>query len=735
MSNSVIRGTSLRRWLLVFAIPLAVLSALAIVAHDLLYVGPMLWHIRQPASIQGGIEALFLMLVLVAAAGLRWRWLVIASLFVAALYLRRHNAELTLFAGVFYIEAMYAIGCLVRARLGASTTTLESGLIAVVTGASAWLLLIAALSLLSLATPTTLAWILAVAGATAILIWRKPATVALFSAVRLQAGVERTAAALLVGWIVVLAARSANVIGYDTVWYTGQGDRLLAPGGSIFEFLALVSPVHYFPKLWETLLLPLTALDQLRPQVGLCIAFAALLLAAIWLIAQRIGLPRPWRWWLLWILATLAAIANSTLSLKNDIACAFFLAMMCVQLFAWLDRRSLNALCYAAACAALACSTKLTAIPYVGVAVLFVLGDLLLWRNRLPHAAVLSSTTDAESAASARFVALLAAVVAAAFVARTWLLAGVPTIGPDAILAVWHAIGWRISEPAGTLQWTSPQVWSEVPRLLHDWLLAPSTMRTMPVSWTGNIWLVLALLGAAAAALGFRRAEPHSSRWNKALLPAMALTGLALAVAWRYHSRGSDGNYFILPVALATCLGLSAIASRVHDDHALRTALAVALLATGLTHAIHSFISAGWSPPGTRTFDVVLDQSPWQPGKWRNDTLRRIGLTGIASHLEGRPASERGIAFGKDDQQGHVMLPIAMEEIRSIGFSRPEYLRDGASLISFMHTWNIDHLLLPPDDSSAPEIASYRDAVVAVGWSSMTDDGGILYSRPVTKPR
>ncbi len=730
MNDSVHRGASVRRWLLVIAIPLIVLLGLGIVARDLVYVGPLLWHITQPAAIQGGLEALLLTALLVLSAVYRRRWLATASLIGILLFLRRHNAELALLAGVFHLEAMYAFGCLIRARSGTATTTLEAGLIAIVAGICFWLLLTAALSLVGLATPAILLWTLVVAGTAAIVAWRKPACLALYAALKPQSNGERAVAALLAGWLIVLAARTANVIGYDTIWYIGQGDRLLSPNGSIFEFLALVSPVHYFPKLWETLLLPLTALDQLRPQAGLGIAFCGLLLAAVWLVARKIGLPRSWRWWLLWILATLAAIANSALSLKNDIACAFFLALMCVQLFAWFDRRSTSALLYAAACAALACSTKLTAIPYVGIAVIVVLGDVLFRGLRPPGRTDSGTTSSTERVSTATVVALLAGLVAIVFLVRTWLLTGVPTIGPDAVLAVWNAIGWNIAEPAGTLQWTRPQVWSEVPALLHDWLFAPSAMRTMPVSWTGNIWLSLALLGAAAGLLGFRRSAMPSPRLNRGLALALALTGLALAVAWRYHSRGSDGNYFILAVALATCLGLLAIASRIHGDRALRISLAAALLATGLLHATHSFISAAWAPPGTRTFDAVFHQSPWQPGKWRNDGMRRDDLARIAEYLETRPPHERGIGFGRDDQQGHVMLPIAMEEIRNIGYSRPEYTRDGESLMRFMDTWKIDHLLLPPDDASSAIVAGYRRAVVDAGWQSMVDDGGILYTRP-----
>lgn len=717
-------------WLLAIAVPVTVVAALAVVARDLLFVKGMKWHLGQPGAVEGGIEALLLLALLAAAAWRSSRWLSIAAALAVVAYLRRHNAELTLLAGLFCIEALHAFGGLIRARCGARTKSVEGSLMAVLTGVAIWVVIVALLSMLTLATPQNLAALMLLAGTAAIALRRDTLSLQLWRTLKQWPASHRAMAALLCGWLLVLFARTANVVAHDTVWYLGQGDRLLAPAGSIFQSLSLVAPVHYFPKLWEVLLLPLTALEQLRPQTGLGIAILGLLLLAIWQLAARIGVAQRWRWWLLWILATLPALANTALTLKSDTLCALFMAVMCLQVFNWFQYRSPGALALALAAAALACSTKLTAIPYVGMTFIMILVHAVLRRP----ADVPRGDADAGSTLDATRVAVvttaLALLAALALLLRTWMLTGVPTIGPDALLSVWNALGMHIAEPAGTLDWTRPQDWSDVPALLHDWLFAPSTMPKMPIGWTGNIWAALAIFAVLAALL---RRKPAATAdavpFARPLLLVLALTGLTLAVVWRYHSRGSDGNYFILPVVLATVLAMNAFTSRLDGDARTRRALGATLLLVGLVHATHSFISAGWSPPGTRPLDMVFTQSPLEPGAWRERILQGAGLGAIAAALDGRPAGERGIGFDPANSQRHVALPIAMEEIRNIGYSRPEYTRDGAALLAYMDAWDIRHVLLPNTDEP-PRVGDYRRTLLAAGWHSRADDGGTLYSRP-----
>lgn len=703
------------------------LLAMFAVASDLLGPGPLDWHLAQPATVEGGAEALFLLALLSACAACGRSWCAGVAVFAGIVYLRRHNAELSLLAGAFFVEALLAWGILVRrSTSGTREPPADAWPAFLLLGMAAWLVTSLLLSLIGLATPPVLAGTLLIAG-TAALAWNRvpPISVQVARAMLARPPAERAVFALLVGWFLVLAARSGNVVAHDALWYLGQGDRLLAPNGSVFEALALVSPVHYFPKLWETFLLPLTVFDQLRVQASLAIAMLAVFMALAWRLAARMQMPVPWRLWLVWMLATLPAIANTALSLKTDLACAVMLAVMCIGLADWMRDGRKDHLLFALGAAALACSSKLTAIPYVAAALVFAIG--LGLRSAGPARAIERAGSTITPAGV--LAAVLCGVVALGFLLRTWWLAGVPTIGPDPLMAIWHQLGLHLREPAGTLDWTKPQRWSDVPALIHDWLLAPSSMPKIRIGWTGNAWALFAAVAFFGWVLGIRPRHPRSRRWHVRIALLMALTGLVLAVAWRYHSRGSDGNYFLFPVTMAMCLAVGAVAARVQGMYWSPRTLALAAFLFGSFHATQSFITTAWSPPGTRTLDLDLGRSPFQPGVWRREELQRAGLSKVEESLRGRPRAERAVSSLAT--QVPVLLPVRMEALHSIGYSRPEYTEDATALFDFMRRFEIRHLLLEPE--SIGKDAHLHAAAKAAGWSALTDEGGVLYSDPVVR--
>lgn len=707
------------------------LLAMAVVAHDQLMVGPLKWHLERDTTRQGGIEAM-LLAGLMAFAAWRWgssaRWPWMIALAGLLLYLRRHSAEMVLLVGLFYVEAMLAGGTLLQRRLVGSDDVSGSLITAGLLGLGSWMLLSLLLSATHLGYPAVLAGLLLVGGGMAIFLRRRElASVRLLSYVTQRPAGERVAYALLAWWMLVLGARSTNVVGYDSVWYIAQGDRVLAPGGSIFESLGLVSAVHYFPKLWEMLLLPLTAFNDIRMQAALGIAALAVLLALLWKVARRLHLPQLPAAWMLLMLATLAALSNSAANLKADVTAGCLLVAMCLQLHDWARHRRLSALCFAVAAAALAVSTKLIAIPYVGVAVLLVLaGEAWHWRSNAPRALLAPDPT-----LRAALVTLgICAVVALLFLLRTWMLAGVPTVGPDPLMAIWKALGMHLKEPVGTLRWTWPQEWAQLPQLFREWLFAPSAMPKIQIEWTGNMWAVFAALALGLALLRPRTVLPVAAdAAGRALYLAMALAGLLLAVAWKYHSRGSDGNYFLFPVALATCLATAALWRRLVDLPRTRHVMIVVMLLFSFFHATQSFITTAWSTPGTRTWDLDFARAPVQPGKWRRERLDGAGLAVVAEHLAARPRTERGLSYGLE--QTPVLLPLRMESMESISYSS-QYMVDEASLLDYMRRFDIQYVLLANEtpDNARLQIGRVRTAVLAEGWQALPDEGGTLYSAP-----
>jgi hypothetical protein len=236
----------------------------------------------------------------------------------------------------------------------------------------------------------------------------------------------------------------------------------------------------------------------------------------------------------------------------------------------------------------------LTAIPFMGVLVLGMLAQTLRSHRHEPECHAPNTRVSA--------YAFAGTLIVAGFVtARTWLLTGMPTIGPDVLFHLWSALGLHLRDPVGTLEWTWPQDWPGLPGLLVDWLFRPQTMPHIVITWPGNFWLWFAALAIAASLAGRGIARRERPVWP---LVAMAATAFVLATAIGYRERGGDGNYFLAGLVPGILLAANAAFARSEDS--TRRAMLACLPAFALFQATYSFVSAGWTP-GTRAFDVVLE--------------------------------------------------------------------------------------------------------------------------------
>ncbi|HEU4665252.1 MAG TPA: hypothetical protein VFS55_14585, partial [Dokdonella sp.] len=521
-------------------IPLATLACLLatafvmVPAWQLIGPGPFKWHIAQPAYWQGGLEGLVLVALTASAFALSSRSALLLATAALALFLRRHAVDVPLLIDVLYLEIVVGTGMAVRRLCGApGARETADYLHAFVLGFVAWSMLAWTASAFAFGSIRELRALTLALGLVASFGRTPPLLVFLWRSLRTQPRAASAWSGALVAWMAVLYARTNVVFGYDSLWYGLRGEYVLDPGHSVFEPLGLVSPVHYFPKLHEVFLLPVSALGDSSVISGMSIWVLVLVLLACARIAARIGLDPAARMPVLALVATLPALTATAIEPKPDALALLFALVAADAALAFTRTRSLSDLCWVVAGAALACMAKLTAIPYVGMLALGC--GWLAWRAR-PLAEGGNTTSDA------RFAAAGALVVTAFVTARTWLLTGMPTVGPDPLFRAWSALGLRLREPVGTLEWTSPQDWSTVPGLLVDWLFRPQTMPHIVIAWVGNVWFWFMLLAAMGMLAGRRARHEGTAAWP---LYALVGTGAALALAIRYQVRGSDGNYFL----------------------------------------------------------------------------------------------------------------------------------------------------------------------------------------------
>ncbi|MEZ5465315.1 MAG: hypothetical protein R3F22_08890 [Lysobacteraceae bacterium] len=669
-------------------IVLAIAASLAVFLN-LILVGPMSWHFQQPAAVQGGIEVALLLSLLAffASRDGKWRWLGIGLLL--ALYLRRHHVDLPVFITLLVAEGLVGAGALADRR--STSTGAWAGIRRLVLGLCLWLAVLLILHAGGLATPKLSLALLLLLGLVMPLLRRRSAVVA--SGLRAFAArppLERACWALLAGWFAVLMARSNHVIGFDTLWYLIRGEYVLAPNGSFFEPLGLVSAVHYFPKLWELLLLPWSAARDLSFAVGFNLVLLTGGLLAVALLLRQLGLRQSLLPLALLAIATLPAIASTALLLKTDIAAWMFCMVALAAAARWFQRGGTEPLIWGFCGIGLACCAKLTPLPYMGMVVLIVLAVALM-RHRAGQDTKLP-VSSASVGSSSWLLLGLTLCIGLSILWRTLLTSGLPTIGPDPLVAIWNLLGMHLRPPAGSLQWLWPQDWSDAPWLLPEALFAPNELSKIRIGWTGNFWLLCGLL-----ALLWRATDGSGKQWNRALrmtLWVVALTGLMLFLGWKYHSRGSDGNYFIVAVSAACCLGLAA-ASRAATTAARRQGLIALLLICSGWQAALGFVSAGWSPPGTRGFDLDFGRTVLDSKKTFAQKRASAGLEPVYRALKGLPDDTRVIGVG-DSVDVHL-LPLRVEALEAILFSRPEYLQSADAVRGFLSTACIAYVVVGDD--------------------------------------
>lgn len=660
------------------------------VAWQLIVPGPFDWAVRQAAAWQGGIEAALLIVGLALSQRLASpRWRAVASLMLALFYARRHAIDAPLVVCVLYLEITLALGAAVLRASGAALPRCsEDYLRSFVLGLAAWSVVAWTSCALGYGTPVALRTLTLLLLPAAIWARSRPLTVHLLQRSRTAPLRERMLLAALAGWLLVLFARTNSAFSFDGLWYGLRPQYVLSADGSPFASLGLVSPVHYFPKLYEVYLLPLSGLDA-SIVCGMTILLLVLLALAAARLLARLGVERlPAQIALASLVLTLPAIANPAIEPKPDLICALFLLLACLFGGDALRRRDAAALAWALAAMLLAVSSKLVAVPYLG---LLVIAAIIAWW-RLPPGPTAPAATWRPSIA-----ALMLSAAAAAFVAsRTWLLAGLPTIGPDPLFAIWKMLGFDLREPAGTLTWAFAQDWADVPVLVVDWLLRPDRLDHIAISWTGNVWLWLPL----AALLLRPRAVPSDADTgvHRILLAGLVVAGIVIATGWRYHTRGSDGNYFISALVPAMALGTAFAWRQLYHTRAARRLLFAGTLGFAAFQGIYAFLSASWTP-GTREFDLVLDRSPLDSRRLFQDVVAHEGLTDLAEYLRVQPGVARVVGCAPFDAAAR--LPVRFEDFPTIALSRPEYVSSLASAVQYMRRFGIPYLLLPKPRSGA----------------------------------
>jgi hypothetical protein len=679
----------LERWpsyVLALLIAAGTIAFIGILIDQLVDKGPFGWHLARPRTWQGGLEVLALAALLAIVAGVvrskAWRLVLLVA--IGELYLRRHYVDLPMLVDVLYVEAMIGAGAFAARLCGVPRATGMHGYLrCAIAGIVLWSLGAWTLSAFGFGSVQALrAWTLLLA-IPAILARQTPLTLHVWRRFATLGGAERAIVAAIGAWFLCLAARTNLVSGFDAWWYGLRGEYALVATGSVFKSLELVAPVNYYPKLWELVLIPVSGLHDTSIIEGLSIAILALTALACDEILKPIVTGSRTRLLLVALVVTVPAIANSALSPKPDLLLAWALLFACIEAATFAREGRASAFAWTITGFALAFASKLSAPPYI--VAIFAALVAFWWRNGRPRG------IDAATERRFAFAIAAGALVVSGFVtARTWLLAGVPLIGPEPLLHLFAEFGLTLKPPVGLLLGGPPLDWRDLPALVVDQLFRPQVLGHMVISWIGNVWLYLFALALAAKLLVRKSADETHERVPPVLIVVL-LTGLALLLFYRNLERGGDGNYFVLPIAIAIAVGGHAALQSLPSGMPSRLLLATLPLFV-IFQAAYSFVSAGWAT-GTRAFDLDLSRSVRD---LRHDNARLFkadGIAYIADYLRAVPGTARAVGYVED--RSAFRLPATFETLNFYEYWRPEPLASAGTFLAYLAAHGIDYLVMP----------------------------------------
>jgi hypothetical protein len=669
-------------------------------------------HVRNPSFAEGGIELLVLSLLLAACLRLiRDRRLAFgAAAALCVLYLQAHQALLPAAAVLLLFEILVQMGAAASSlfRPAPSAVSLQDSLDCWMIGLVLWAACAILASLLGVGGIAHLRVLALSLGALAFLWSRREPFIATVSRRVLRASpLEQTLALLLVVLLLIQFAKAAVVVDYDSNWYGLRPEQVLFGERSIFADLRLAHFVHFYSgKLLEVLAAPVSGLGEFAFILSVGAGVLAVGMVAFYRFAREAGGTASESLLLTCLAASIPGVSNMASTAKGDLLGAVLGAVAAIHLWRAVKARQLWLALPAMVALILILLTRSTGYLYVP---LLLLGSALAWGCALLAGAARSKDTAPEDRrASVRLwvpVALLAAADAAAFSARTYLATGMPTM--PILSSLWTSVGMHRRYPASALTW-EPALAARFERpseLLHLWyqiFFDPSGLMHVLISWPGNCGLLLLVLGALSL-LVKRPSWREPALWLL-VLPACAGSLLYVSIGVFPHPAG-DGNYYILPAALAAVAGGVVLLQQTKQLAPLAAGICAACILAQLPITLVSHWS--WHP-GTAPFSFdLLRTLPGARGEWQ-EKLVEAGFGPLQAYARMHASISCGgvTRLSPNDSTEMIarQLPCRFEDFEQLLAAYPGLFESDEAVVRFLRWKELDLLVLP--DKQVPVFES-----------------------------
>jgi hypothetical protein len=640
------------------------------------------------------------------------RVFVLTWLLTTFLYLRLHHVLIPALCALIYLEIVVMIGHAFLRLVGLPKREREPGALeAFVAGTIAWVSAALFVSFIGVGSIEELRILTIILAAASLPAWRLRQTLSFGWINGLFCGNYQRRASLSFLALLILAqhAKTNNSPGADSLWYGLRPERVLFGENSFYDNLGLVHPVHYYPKLLEVFLAPLSDLGDYSFILCGNVMLFSLLLFVVYRFALSVSLSSKLALITTCVLGSIPGAANMASSAKPDVASWLFMSL--AAYFLWMSLRTPpnSSWLLGLAAISISLSVKLTALfytPLLAIGYLCATGVLIAARRASTAKELVADLLPA----TRQYIIVLSLSIFAlcGFWARTYSATGYPVMH-EVSRPLWSFLGFELKYPY-YLQKTGKGdslIEMGIGRLLEKWsflLFGQGGDKNVDgndhwfMLWPGNIVAFLLVLIFLAWSL---RIIPR--RISRAPLVLMAApTALGALYFSSIYKNGGDGNYFVFPVIIAALACLQYLAQASSKSRLWLGLPMVIFIPLQFTLMLVSHES--WQV-GTGRFNFDLTKSFIDSPQYDESTLRRLDAWDIELYFREHAKNRRCIGFVRKRlwrsfscgyESFEEMSRFHNENIKWPSGKLPPF-SNAKAFLEYLDWANIEYIIMPED--------------------------------------
>ncbi|MEI4768843.1 hypothetical protein WAX74_04120 [Psychrobacillus sp. FJAT-51614] len=661
------------------------------------------WHLVQPESVQGGLELIILFIIMIllimSKASNRGKSFII--LLLALIYLKLHQVLIPTITVFLYFEVILAFGRYILSRnknYDFNEAGFRQHFDAFLVGISSWCLIALIFSGLSMGSFSDLRLLTFVIGIFCLFNLKGNLFfIDILKKFNNARKIEKFGFSYLLILILTQLAKSNTAIDYDSAWYGLRPELVLIGENSFFDNLGLTMFVHYYSKLYEFILIPISNLGDYSFILNSTTFMLLFLFTIIYsfFISLKVGSREA-------ILMTCAigsipAITNMGSSAKTDIFFTVLFLLVAYYLWNWINSKNNVYFIFAIIGTLLCLHSKVTSFLYIPLLYSGLILIVFIYKYSVKDIFAIQRKELIELNFYMKLL-VTTFIVFIGFCYRTYSLTGYPFY--PFLGKVWNIIGFQVKYPflenPQNILLTNTYSLKEVIQKWYNVWFNPGDYPLHVSVWPGNLTLFLFILFLILLIFKPKIAALHS----KLLIFCIPLL-LSRIYLVTITENGGDGNYYI-PTMVLLSIGFVYAIFKIVNPKIKMFILVCILMFIPFQSTIMFVTHFSWSW-GTSAFSYDLTKTDFETNSSKEIKFNIEGMKEINEYIKNN--KEIVNCLGDGVEQTLNQLSCRFENIANLGsrYGNHNIVDNAENFIEYLNWANVRYLILPYENTGYAE--------------------------------